>query len=191
MEMQLVLVHTYLNPGEMPEARKGERDGGVHVRAGDVAGGVDHDGDDEPAGHRLPQLRDALEVLAVDGRRAACHEHQQERRHHLRDHLPRVCTHARAHRSVASHGRSVALLSSACRLEAGRAGGWTLEQLVRSYLLEEVGREDVGEGLLRVVHGGDGGAALHGGEVVDLVRVVHPRVGPRRGGGGGHGRSIA
>lgn len=79
--------YTYLNPGEMPEAREGERDGGVHVRAGDVAGGVDHDGDDEAAGHGLPQLGDALEVLAVDGRRAAGHEHQQERRHHFGDHL--------------------------------------------------------------------------------------------------------
>ena len=95
--------HTYLNPGEMPEAGEGERDGGVHVGAGDVAGGVDHDGDDEPAGHRLPQLRDALEVLAVDGRRAAGHEHQQERRHHLRDHLPGA---ARIDRQISRHGRS-------------------------------------------------------------------------------------
>ena len=87
----------------MPEAGEGERDGGVHVGAGDVAGGVDHDGDDEPAGHRLPQLRDALEVLAVDGRRAAGHEHQQERRHHLRDHLPGA---ARIDRQISRHGRS-------------------------------------------------------------------------------------
>jgi hypothetical protein len=84
----------------MAEAREGERDGGVHVRAGDVAGGVDHDGDDEAARHRLPQLRDARVVLAVDGRRPAGHEHQQERRHHLRDHLPypyacmRTCCYA-------------------------------------------------------------------------------------------------
>ena len=84
--------NAYLNPGEMAEDGERERDGGVHVRAGDVAGGVDHDGDDEPAGHRLPQLRDALVVLAVDGRRPAGHEHQQERRHHLRDHLPSICT---------------------------------------------------------------------------------------------------
>jgi hypothetical protein len=76
----------------MPEAREGERDGGVHVCAGDVAGSVDHDGDDEPAGHGLAQLRDALVVLAVDGRRPARHEHQQERRHHLRDHLRRSST---------------------------------------------------------------------------------------------------
>jgi hypothetical protein len=60
-----------------------------------------------------------------------------------------------------------------------------------SYLLPKVRREDVGDGLVRVEQGGDGGAALHGGEVVDLVRVVHPRVGPRRGGGGGHGAWIS
>lgn len=52
--------------------------------------------------------------------------------------------------------------------------------IIYIYLLEEVRREDVGEGFLGVVDAGDGGDALHGGEVMDLVRVVHPRVGPRR-----------
>jgi hypothetical protein len=77
----------YLDPGEMAEHGERERDGGVHVRARDVSDGVDHDGDDEPAGDRLPQLRDAVLVAAVDPRRPARDEHQQERGHHLRDHL--------------------------------------------------------------------------------------------------------
>jgi hypothetical protein len=55
------------------------------------------------------------------------------------------------------------------------------------YLLPKVRREDVGDGFaVRVEQGGGGGgrgAALHGGKVVDLVRVVHPRVRPRRGRG--------
>nr|ACN26885.1 unknown [Zea mays] len=76
-----------LDPGEMAEHGERERDGGVHVRARDVSDGVDHDGDDEPAGDRLPQLRDAVLVAAVDPRRPARDEHQQERGHHLRDHL--------------------------------------------------------------------------------------------------------
>lgn len=84
---------SYLNPGEMPEEGEGEGDGRVHVGAGDVAGGVDHDGDDEATDHRLPQLRDALHVLAVDGRRPARHEHKQERRHHLRYHLPHTSSY--------------------------------------------------------------------------------------------------
>ena len=49
-------------------------------------------------------------------------------------------------------------------------------------------REDVGDGFVRVEQGRDSGAALHGGQVVDLVRVVHPGVGPGRG-GGSHGGS--
>ena len=53
----------YLNPGEMPEAGEGERDGGVHVGAGDVPGGVDHDGDDEAADDGLPELRHPRLVL--------------------------------------------------------------------------------------------------------------------------------
>ena len=71
----------------MAEHGERERDGGVHVRAGDVADGVDHHRDDEPAGDRLSQLRYAVLVAAVDPRRPARHEHQQERGHHLRDHL--------------------------------------------------------------------------------------------------------
>lgn len=73
----------------MAEHGERERDGGVHVRAGDVADGVDHHRDDEPAGDRLPQLRYAVQVTGADRRRPARHEHQQERGHHLRDDLHR------------------------------------------------------------------------------------------------------
>jgi hypothetical protein len=165
----------------MPEACKRERDRGVHVRAGDVSGGVDHDGDDEAPGHGLAQLRYALVVLAVDGRRSARHEHQQERRYHLRYHLPYIYTRfMRMRTRISSQSPSSFLLAPLVPP--------LLTSLViktQSYLLEEVGREDVGEGLLRAVHGGDG-AALHGGEVVDIVRVVHTRARPRRRGGCRH-----
>ena len=50
----------------MAEHGEREGDGGVHVRAGDVADGVDHHRDDEPAGDRLPQLRYAVQVAAAD-----------------------------------------------------------------------------------------------------------------------------
>ena len=79
-------VYAYLNPGEMPEG-DGGRDSGVHVRAGDVAGGVDHCGDNEAADDGVAELGYAHHIGAVDGRRPAHHEHQQERRHHLQYHL--------------------------------------------------------------------------------------------------------
>ena len=68
----------------------------------------------------------------------------------------------------------------------GQPMGWLSPGSSIAHLLAEVGREEVGEGLLLVVHAGGeaGGAVLHRGQVVDLVRVVQPRVGPRRGVGG-------
>jgi hypothetical protein len=81
------LLAAYLNPWEMPEHGERDRDGGVHVRAGDVAGRVDHHRHDQPTGERLPELRYALLVAGADPRRPARHEHQQESGHHLRHHL--------------------------------------------------------------------------------------------------------
>lgn len=43
------------------------------------------------------------------------------------------------------------------------------------HLLEEVRREEVCQGSVAVVHGGDGGV-LHRGEIMDLVVEVHPGV---------------
>ena len=79
-------VYAYLNPGEMPEG-DGGRDSGVHVRAGDVAGGVDHYGDNEAADEGVAELGFVRHIGVVDGRRPAHHEHQQECRHHLQYHL--------------------------------------------------------------------------------------------------------
>ena len=54
----------------------------------------------------------------------------------------------------------------------------TMQQL--SYLLEEVGREDVHQRSVAVVHGGHGGV-LRRGDVMDLVVEVGPGVGSRVG----------
>lgn len=60
----------------MPGDGKGQRDGRVHVSAGDVANGVDHDGDDQSAGDRGSELGNQAWVAAAEGSSATGDKHQ-------------------------------------------------------------------------------------------------------------------
>jgi hypothetical protein len=73
----------------MPGRDEPDRHGGVDVRAGDVAGRVDHHHDREPERARDPHLTEGTTALAVDHDRAAPGEHERERGEALGGAAPR------------------------------------------------------------------------------------------------------